>query len=269
MISAKLFAKHTEKLIADNTPVILTGVGAVGAVASSVLAVKAAWKSNDLLHEENDRRLLMNEKVIQTSDKVEMVKFLWREYALSAGVLTVSVASIICSNRVSTKRAAAMAAAYTISEKAYSEYRDKVAEKFNTNKERQVRDEIAQDRVTNTPPRESQIIITGNGEVTCYDLPTGRYFRSSVEKLRSVQNDINADVNEVGYANLDAFYVALGLAPTPYSDELGWTTDKLFEIQFSAVVTEDSQPCISINYSCSPLRGSSFRQEGCKSDPNF
>lgn len=266
MISAKILFKHFEKFTLDNSPVILTAVGAAGTVGTAFLAAQASWKANDLVDAENERRLLMNEKVVQGPK--EVAKIVWKEYIPAAGVGVMTIASIICANRISTKRVAAMAAAYSLSEKAYGEYREKVIEKFNANKERQVRDEVAQDRVTANPPKDAQIIITGSGDVLCHDLPTGRYFKSNIEKLRSVQNDLNAAVNEIGYATLSDFYVALNLATTPYSEELGWTTSELLELHFSAVLTDDNQPCISINYHAHPLRHNKpFR--GCDEDPPF
>lgn len=272
MISVKVLAKQVEKFTLDNSPAILTGVGAFGSVTSVVLAVKASLKAARMIDLEKVTRWRMNPESGETVldiDSKDKVKLVWKEYVPSAGVLTISVASIICANRVSTKRAAALAAAYSLSEKAYSEYREKIVEKFNANKERQVRDEIAQDRVTENPPQGTQIILTGNGDVVCYELPTGRYFRSNMEKLRSVQNDVNAQVNELGQASLSDLQVALGLKETPYSEELGWTTSRLLDLQFSAVLTDDNQPCISINYHTEPIRGAAGFHKGCSADPDF
>lgn len=269
MISAKILAKQVEKFAIDNAPGILTGVGVVGAVSSAVLTGKAAFKSAKMIQKEVDRRYLEDPtwSKDQNITTKESIKLVWTAYLPAAGALGVSVTAIICSNRISTARLAALATAYSLSEKHFGEYREKVIEKFNANKERQVRDEIAQDHITANPPKDAQIIFTGHGDVLCHDLPTGRYFKSNMEKLRSVQNDLNAQVNEIGHATLSDFYVALGLRDTPYSDQLGWTTAKLFDLQFSAVLTDDNQPCISINYTAEPIRAG-FPQ-GCNEDPGF
>lgn len=273
MISAKLLGRQIEKFTVDNAPIILTAIGAVGSVAATVLSVKATFKACEKIdeHWENAQRMSVNPEGMQPLTTPEKIKVVWKEYLPAAGTLTVSVACIICANRVSTKRLAAMAAAYSLSEKAYGEYREKVIEKFNANKERQVRDEIAQDHVTNNPPRDGQIIITGNGDVLCLDKPTGRYFRSNMEKLRSVQNDVNLQIVEIGGATLGDFYAWLNLKKTPFSDEVGWTSDHPLEIMFSAVLTDDNQPCIAIDYYCKPIRngatGAAF-PESCE-DPAY
>lgn len=272
MISAKLLARQLEKYTQDNAPVLLTGVGAVGAIVSSVLMVRATFKTADLVRDECTERWQMNpapDPEYPVLTPVEVAKIGWKEYIPAVGALTVTVSAIVFANHISTKRAAALAAAYSLSDRAYTEYREKVAEKFNANKERQVRDEIAQDRVKDHPPTDRQVIITGNGNVLCYDTPSDRYFQSNMERLRTLQNDINQQVNEVGFANLDAFYVALGLNPTPYSEELGWTTAELFDIKFSAVLTDENTPCVCINYSFKPTRGGDMFQVAGATEPPF
>jgi hypothetical protein len=264
VISAKVLGKQVERFVIDNAPGILTGVGVVGAVSTAFLTGKATFKATELLTNERERRYRMDEAPMETKDKIQVV---WIAYLPPAGALGVTVTAIICANRISTGRVAALATAYSLSEKRFGEYREKIAEKFNPTKERQVRDEIAQDRVNANPPSESQIVIAGNGDVICHDRPTGRYFKSNMEKMRSLQNDINAEVNEVGYSPLSFLYQGLGLSPTPYSDQLGWTTSKMLNLQFSAVLTTDNQPCISIDYDVEPLR-SGF-PKGCDADPPF
>ena len=269
MISIRVLAKQIEKLAVDNAPIILTGVGVAGAITTAVLTGRASFAAAETLRDTENARYQMGKEEPMTSS--EKVKVVWREFLPAVGVGATTVACIICANRVSSKRIAAMAAAYSLSEKRFGEYREKVIEKFNANKERQVRDEVAQDRVTKNPPRDSQIIITGNGDVLCFDQPSGRYFRSNMEKLRSVQNDVNAEVNQIGHSTLSYFYQSLNLKLTPYSEELGWTIDKMLDIHFSAVLTDDNQPCIAIDYQVEPIRhatGAGFPR-GCDDDPNF
>ena len=151
-------------------------------------------------------------------------------------------------------RAAAVAAAYTISEKAFSEYKEKVVERLGTPKEQKIRDEVAQDRVTKNPPNERETIITGGGEVLCYEAFTGRYFKSDMETLKKAQNDLNYVMLNDGYASLSDFYNKIDLPTTSYSDEIGWTSDKLLELNFSTVLSDDGRPCISIDFMAAPVR---------------
>jgi hypothetical protein len=272
MISAKALFHAVEKFADDNAPLILTAVGVTGTISSVVLATKASLKASKMIEQKKVDNWRMDPeagaevKGIDTKDKVLLV---WKEYLPTAGTLTVAVAAIVFANRINTKRAAAMAAAYSLSERAYGEYREKVVDKFNANKERQVRDEIAQDHVNAHPPKDSQIIVVANGNVTCYDQPSDRYFHSSVEKIRSAQNEINVTINEVGEASLEEFYAALGLQPTTMSEDIGWTRDKLLDVHFSSVIAKDNTPCLVMNYDCRPLRNAAGFRGGCSDNPPF
>lgn len=248
------YAKQLEKLVVDNSPSILTAIGVTGSITTAILTGKATFKAAEVLATERGRRDLYDEPhAISFKEKVPHV---WKLYipAASSGVLT--VVSIIGANRIGTRRAAAMAAAYSLSERAFSEYKEKVVEKLGAKKEQVARDELAQERVDRNPLSSKQVIITGNGDVLCYDTPTGRYFRSNVESIRKTENDINTQVIHDGYCPLSDFYNLLNLVSTPYSEEVGWTEEKMLEIEFSTTMSEDNQPCIAIHYAVIPIRGS-------------
>jgi hypothetical protein len=152
-------------------------------------------------------------------------------------------------------RAAAVAAAYTLSEKAFSEYKDKVVEKLGDKKEQAIRDEIAQEQVTRNPVPESQIIIMDGSSVLCREAFTGRYFLSDMETLRKAANDLNHQINNNYYAALTDLYDLIGLEHTSYSDEVGWNADKLLEMNFSTALTDGGKPVIVMDYAVVPIRG--------------
>ena len=249
------FAKRAEKLIVDNSPSILTAIGVTGTVTTAYLTGKASFKAGEVL---NAHPLVGTKEASSDGHiyvyKKDVVKVVWKLYlpAAASGVLT--IACIVFANRIGARRAAAVAAAYSLSEKAFSEYKDKVVEKVTPKKEKEIRDDLAQDRVNRNPLSKNQVIITGNGDVMCYDQPTGRYFKSNVESLRRAENDINQQVIGNMYAPLSDFYNLLKLTSTPYSEEVGWTTEKLLEIEFSTTLSDDNQPCICINYNVIPIR---------------
>ena len=184
----------------------------------------------------------------------EAARELWPEIIppVVTGVLTVS--SIIGANRIGSRRAAALAAAYSLSEKAYQEYKTKVVQTIGEKKNQKVYDEIAQEKVTNDPYKSSEVVITGNGDVMCYDTITGRYFMSSMEAIRAAQNTINAQIISSDYASLTEFFDQLGLKGTSYSEEVGWTTQNMLDVYFSTVLSEDGKPCIAIQYTTPPAK---------------
>jgi hypothetical protein len=243
--------KRAEKLAVDNSPAILTAFGIAGVVSTAVLAGKASIKAF-MLYEDN---LTFAEAHQETPPETkDVIRLVWKLYipAASSGLLT--IAAIVGSNHVSTRRATAMAAVYSISEKAFVEYKDKVVERLGEKKEQSFRDEIAQDRVKNNPVNENTVIITDGGEVLCYDHFTGRYFKSSMEAIKKAQNDINYQILHDGYASVSDLFDILGLPVTSYSEEVGWNQDRMLDIAFSTVLSEDNRPCISIDFDLSPNR---------------
>lgn len=258
MILSK-YAKLAEKIVADNSPTILTAVGVVGTVGTAILTGKATLKSTQLIRDEKFNRFLETpeympgEEDIPPLDKVGVVKLVWKEYIPPVGSGALTVACIICANRISTRRAAAMAVAYSLSEKSIKEYKEKIQEKFGLNKSQQVKDEVAQDRVRENPNKG--MVVVGPGNVLCYDEISGRYFESSMEDIKKAQNDTNYEILHSSYASLSDFYYRLGLPPTKYSEEVGWNTDHLLEISFSTVLADDQRPCLSLEYNVVPSRG--------------
>lgn len=245
-------ASQAQKLIGDNSPMILTGIGVAGVITTAVLTGKATIKAERMM---NTYRYDQDPTAELFIPKKEVVKKTWRLYIppVAAGVVTVS--SIILANQIGTRRAAAMAAAYVVSEKAFSEYKDKVFEKYGETKARAIRDDLAQDRMTQNPVTESQIVMTAGGNVLCLEPYSGRYFQSDMETLKKAQNDLNYMVLNSYYASLTDFYNLIGLDRTLMSDDVGWNSDKMLELTFSTVLSDDGRPCLVMDYQVVPIRG--------------
>lgn len=244
-------AKQVEKFTIDNSPGILTAAGVVGTATTAVLVGKASFKAAEIIAEE--QRLHNLEEKSHDYTTKEKARFVWKLYIPAAGSGLLTVGAIIAANQIGTRRAAAMAAAYTISEKAFSEYREKVVEKLGENKEQAVRDEIAQDRVRANPPGDQEVLII-TGQVLCYDGHSGRYFNSDMETLKGAQNNVNYKVLNNSYASLTDFYDEIGLSKTNESDEIGWNCDKMLELEFSTVLSETGRPCLAIGFRTAPVR---------------
>ncbi len=195
----------TGKLVADNSPSILTAIGVTGLLTTAYLTGKASFKAVDIIENEKNRRgrIVPEDRDDMFTNK-EKFELLWKLYLPAATSAVLTASSIIYANRIGASRAAAMTTAYAISQRAYNEYEHKVVEMIGKNKEQKVRDSVAQDRVHNNPVDKQQVIVTGGGDVLCYDLYTGRYFRSSMETLKKAQNDLNHTVLNHQYASLTA-----------------------------------------------------------------
>jgi len=244
------FLKRAEKLTIDNSPALLTAFGIVGTLSTAYLTGKATIKAVRL-HDEELSRTRETEPLPEFKD---VVKLVWKFYIPPAITGVFTIVSIVGANHINSRRATAMAAAYSISERVFSEYKEKVVEKLGEKKEQTIRDEVAQDRVLKNPVNDNTVIITDKGEVLCYDHFTGRYFKSSMESLKQAENDINYQILHDGYASVSDLYYQLGLPATSFSEEVGWNQDRLLKLIFSTVMSEDGRPCISIDFDLHPNR---------------
>lgn len=243
------YVKQLEKIVIDNSPTILTGIATTGVVTSAILAARGAFKAAEVLKLDEDLHLLLDER----HTLKEQFNLTWKCYIPAAGVLVFTVAAIIGANQIGHRRAAGLAAAYTVSERAFSEYREKVVEKMGEKKEKEARDEVVGDRMARNPLSDKTIVV-GDGEVMCYDAFTDRYFRSSVEHLRAAQNTINHMINTVSYASLGDFYREVGIPATSGAEEVGWNSDRLMELQISTHMSPEGKPCVSTDFDVKPVR---------------
>jgi hypothetical protein len=248
----KIRGINLQKLIIDNSPHILTAVAVVGSVTTAVLTGKASYKACEIIRVETDiayRGLDEERFPLPAKAKVELT---WKLFVPAVGTGALTVAAILGSNRISASRAAGLAAAYSLSERAFEEYTHKVIEKMGPKQEQALRDELAQELVQRTPRTTEVIIASGN--VLCLEALTGRYFRSDMETLRKAANDMNEVLLHNGYVSLSDFYEKVGLPETDMSDEVGWHGIGMIELQFSAAMAENNQPCMVVGYRIKPVR---------------
>lgn len=246
-------SKAATKAVVDNSPAILTAVAVTGTASTAILAAKGGIKASQaLLERDLETRLSEFTKKEQFLDDV---KTTWKFYIPAATTGLMTVACIVGATTVNNKRNAALISAYSLSEKAFVEYKDKVVETIGEKKNVTIQDEVARDRIKNNPPVKERILATGKGDKLCYESWTGRYFYSDIETIRQAQNDVNEEILNSMSASLNEFHDRIGLEPSQAGEEVGWTTDRMLRVQFSSMLTEDSTPCLVVGYEVTPVRG--------------
>lgn len=246
--------KQAEKFTTDNSPAILTAVGVVGVLTTAYFTGDATIKAVRLLDDEKAQRELdartgARPHGVITFDKLEVVKLVWKLYIPPVGTGILTVAAIISSNHISSKRTTAIAAAYSLSERGWQEYKEKVVERLGEKKEQSIRDEVAQDQVTKAG---MNAIWIAEDMSRCLEAYTSRPFSSTMEAIRRAENDVNKEILDFGYASLSFFYDALDIPHTSFSDDVGWNSDNMLEVKKSAVVAEDGKPVLVITYNPDP-----------------
>jgi len=239
---------NTRQFVSKRSPEILTGIGIAGMITTTVLAVRATPIALQLIEEKK------NEDWVDELSPLEVVKTAWKPYVPAAVTGVASVACLIGASSVNAKRNAALATAYKLSETALSEYREKVIETIGEKKEKTVRDKVAEERVKKNPVSKSEVIVTNNGTTLCFDPISARYFKSSIDKIKRAENELNKQMlhDISGYVSLNDFYDELGLDHTSVGDDLGWNVDRLIDISFSSQLNDNGEPSVVLDYLVAP-----------------
>ena len=250
------FFKDAWGSVSAHSPQILTGIGIAGMVTMTVLAVRATPKALRLIEEKK------KEEHVDKLPPVDVVKATWKCYIPAVATGVASTACLIGAQAENSRRNAALAAAYKLSETALTEYREKVIETIGEKKEESIREKVAKDKVQNHMANATEIYITERGDTLFLDPISGRLFKSDVETIRRAINKINYDLTHdiLGYVSLNDFYDEIGLARTSLGDDLGWNIgggDGLLEIDLFPEKTEDpntgkAQPCFCLYYNKNP-----------------
>lgn len=205
------------RLLKKHSPEILTGIGIAGMIATTVTAVRATPKALELIddREINENKRLNTKEIVQTT---------WKCYIPAAVTGTLSVACLIGASSVNLHRNAALATAYTISEAALKEYKDKTVEVVGAKKEQEIRHAIAREQIIKVPLDEKKVIDTGTGDDLCFDPLTGRYFRSNITYLQRCENILNKRMRDEVRLSMNDFYDEIGLPEVDRSvgEALGW-----------------------------------------------
>lgn len=251
-LNFKRFANNARTKASDHLPDILLAAGIASGVTATVLAVKATPKALELIEE---KKVEEGKSELTT---VEVVKTCWKPYIPAATSTIFGVGCILGSRSVNTRRSAALATAYKLSETAFAEYKEKVIETIGEEKEKKVKEKVKQTQLEKDPVSKKEVIITGRDNQLFYDYLSGRYFYSSVETIQKAQNKINEQMLKSfdGYTSLNQFYEEIGLPAIGLGYELGWSVSTgTIEIECGdAMVTDDNRACIVIDYRIAPRR---------------
>ena len=240
--------ESSKKKLSDNAPEIMIGFGLAGMLTSTIMAVKATPKAMAIIEEEED---YLNRELT----KIEKAKLVWKPYVPAALVYCASTALIIGANNVNSKRSAMFAGAYKLSEQTLATYRDKVIETIGEEKEREISDKVARDKVKEARQTSyhANEVIYGTGQCLCYDPISGRYFNSDMDKIRKIENDLNYRLMKENMISLNEFYTELGMECTDMGFKYGWNIDEgLIEVRFTSTITDDNKLCLVVTFARSP-----------------
>jgi Family of unknown function (DUF6353) len=255
--------KNIGQYTSKNSPTILSGAAVAGVIATAVLAVRATPKAlAELAGQQMDKEDGAYTKGLPPAEvdrvaelsKREIVRIAWKFYIPAALSGAATIVCIVGANQIGAKRYAALAGAYTVLDRGFREYKDEVIKQIGEKKEEKIREEINERHIRELP-ENTQVIITGTGEQACYDMYTGRLFKSDIETIRRAANDVNQEIlmgPHMG-VELNRFYELLGLERVEAGDVLGFNVEHMVELKFTSHLSECNMATIAVNFKYPPI----------------
>ena len=253
------FIIKTRRYIIKNAPHILMGMGTAGSVSSFIMAVRATpmamqakkdaeWiKSNGGEDADEDTMRAIPQSSMEKLTMKETIKACGKFYIAPVGLELASLACFWGAHGIDIRRQAILAGLYSTAEATLQEYQKKVVQLIGEKNEREIEKGVHQDFVDRNPPPVMNIFGDSSQEMWCvYDK---QYFRSSWVKIKDTQNDANYEMIQNQYLSKAEFMWLLDpdrkyLKPAPDDFHIGWTLDRMMEIDIDPGVDENHCPVL-------------------------
>ena len=239
-------------------PEILVVAGVIGTVASAVMACKATTKVNDILEKTKNDIEVINDvtehpemiskeytpedrrkdlTIVYTQTGVKLIKL----YGPSVALGVLSIASILTSNNILRKRNVAIAAAYTVLDRSFKDYRGRVVERFGEALDKELRfnvkakevDEVIVDKNGKEKTVKKTIDVgdpnTYSDYARCFDDGCAGWDKDAEYNLmflKHQQNYANELLRSNGYLFLNDVYDMLGIPRSKAGQVVGWIYDE-------------------------------------------
>lgn len=245
--------------IKKHSPEILLTAGIIGGVASAVMACKSTLKVDSVVTETKEKiekihtaveegKTESGEDYTVEDSKKDLsivyvqtgVKFI-KLYGPAIALGTVSTISILAGHNILRKRYAATAAAFTVIDKNFKEYRGRVIERFGKDLDKELRYNIKAKEVEEVTVSEDGSEVVTTKVVEEIDPNTvGDYSRFydewclgfekgnpeyNIMTLKLKQSYLNEKLQANGSLFLNEVYDELGMSRTPIGSIVGWIYD--------------------------------------------
>lgn len=205
-------------------PTILTVVAAAGVIGTVVLTAQATTKAAKLLQEATDER---GEKLT----KFETVKIAGQAYVPAAAIGVSTICCIIGANMLNRKQQASMMSAYGLLNQSYQRYRKSANVVYGEDADQKIKSQMAKETYISADgcsvysPDQDQM----SEKMLFHDTFSNRYFTATIPAVLNAQYHLNRNLTLRGEATVNEFYEFLGIETLADGEEIGWSTEKLWE----------------------------------------
>jgi len=226
-----------------HAPEMAIGVGIATMAVSVVSAVKETPKALDKI-EEMKSDLGKDELTAK-----ETVQAAWKCYIPSAASFVIGVFCICLASKTYLGRIAAVGAVVSMRDEEIDILKKKATEMFGEKKKEELLDAVEQERVDKNPVGKNEITIVSGGNILCYDVSSGRYFRSTKDKVDTAFHELNYQMNDEMTVTLNDFYCHLGLSDNESGRILGWdVANGPIKPRYTSTLSENDEPCLVISF---------------------
>lgn len=247
------FVANTKYNFEVNKPEIYIGIGIAGIIGAGIMACRATLKLNKTLTESREHIEEIHEK-IETGEIPENkarqqvalgyiymgARVVWL-YAPSVILGGCSIATIVASHNELKRRASTFASLYSASEKAFKEYRQRVADRFGKEVEQEIYTGKNQIEDKEKKVDENGNAIEDKKETDKSEAPLySEYARiyddgckgwtkdpeANMIFLRRQQDAMTDRLRAKGHLYLNEVYTALGFPETEAGHYVGWIDDE-------------------------------------------
>jgi hypothetical protein len=231
--------RKTKLYLKRASPTILTCFGAIGVVATAVMAVRATSKAMRLCEE-----LRLDKRSNQEEDptNLEYVMATWICYIPAAAIGLSTISCIFGANVLNKRHQASLASAYALLNRSYRQYKEAAKSVYGEDADSKIKAQMAKDVHISADgyslypkdlDRESENVLF-------YDLYSERYFTTTMAAVLNAQYHINRNLFLRGDVTVNEFYEFLGIDRIDCGDGIGWIRDDLEESGFLWLDFENS-----------------------------
>lgn len=254
-----LVSKQVGQFATQHSTTILTITATVGVCTTAIMASNSTLKAQRVIEE-------LEYTSEEKPTRMQKFKVAFPKYIPPAIMAAATITCILGAHKIHLQREAALAAAYTLMDSRYKEYREKVISELGEKKERKIQDDMAQKKVNTTydPENGLNLIRTRFGNVLFMDSFTGRYFTSSYEHIEKAQIHITKMAQLNHSASLNDLFDFLEIPTTKHCDLIGWNIFTISDDSLHPVIplitnrtcktpTPEQLPCTVLDYEFEPL----------------
>lgn len=222
------------------TPTILTCIGAVGVVATAVLAVKATPKALEMVRAGSRKNHDGNP---YAATKMEVVKSCWKCYIPATITGAATIVCIFGANALNRRQQASLASAYALVSRSYTDYKRKVKELYGEGAHKKIMESLNAEKSKDMHISSCGFVSDSslefedaNEEVRLfYDSFSDRYFQATISQVLQAEYHVNRNFALMGgFVPLNMFYEFLGIEPKQDLAGFGWwVSDELYWVDFN------------------------------------